>query len=448
MESLLAVLARFADVAAWELARRDAADWILCFAPLVLFLELPRDLIPGLVLALLRLREVRPDDRAGEVAGTASAQRRPTISCIVAGRNERETIAQAVRSLFDQDLPPDEILVVDDASDDGMLDAVRPLRRLGPVRVVRNRGASGRAGRPSATNLGLRLSRGEIVVSLDADTTFDRGMLRHLVAPFADPRVGVVAGNIRVRNAEPSLLARLQRLEYAQGIELHKRFTDLYDGTLFASGAIGAYRRAALRERGGWSQDVAEDADVSLNLRKAGWRVVFAPGAVARTDVPETLGALLRQRARWDAAGWNVFFRKHRRALHPAVCGGGVAFELGCELVFSLLASLVYPFYLLALLVLGGPFLALFVLGLSTLGYSALSFAQTALARRLVPELGSWRELLAPTLAGPFYREILRWGRVRTLYAELLGLRGPDPFLPPSAWRNLSRAPLAATPRR
>lgn len=448
MDVLLAALDRFGDYAAWQLARRDALDWALCFAPLVLFLELPRDLIGLLVLALTRSREVRLDDSVGERARAAFLNRRPTISCILAGRNERETIAHAVRSLLAQELPPDEILVVDDASEDGMLEAVRPLARQGPVRVVRNEGACGRGGRPSATNLGLRLARGEIVVSLDADTTFDRDMLRHLVAPFADPRVGVVAGNVRVRNAQPSLLVRLQRVEYALGIEVHKRFTDLYDGTLFASGAVGAFRRSALRERGGWSQDVAEDADISLNLRKGGWRVVFAPGAVARTNVPESLAALLRQRARWDAAGWKVFFRKHRRALIPSVCGRGVAIELGCELVFSLLSSLIYPFYVLALVIYGGPFLALFVLGLSALGYTVLSLVATGLARGLVPELGSWRELLAPALAGPWYREILRWGRVRTLYAELLGLRGPDPFLPQTAWRNLARAPLSSTPRR
>lgn len=429
----------------WEIARRDVADWVLCFAPLVLFLELPRDLIPPLVLALMRPSEVRRDDSVGERARAAFLRGRPTVSCILAGRNESATIAHAVRSLLEGDLAPDEVLVVDDASEDGMLETVRPLARQGPVRLVRNRGACGRAGRPSATNLGLRLARGEIVVSLDADTTFDRGMLRHLVERFADPRVGVVAGNVRVRNASDSLLVRLQRVEYALGIEVHKRFTDLYDGTLFASGAIGAFRRAALVERGGWSQDVAEDADVSLHLRKGGWRVVFAADAVARTNAPESLRGLLRQRARWDSAGWKLFFRKHRRALHPGTCGRGVAFELTCELVFSLLASLIYPWYVLALLLVGGPFLALFVLGVSVVGYTLLSLAATGLVRRLVPGLGTWRELLAPALAGPWYREILRWGRVRTLYAELLGLRGPDPFLPQTAWRNLVRPGSAAT---
>lgn len=447
MDALLAELAHFADYVAWELARRDVADWVLCFAPLVLFLELPRDLIPPLVLALVRPREVRRDDSIGERARAAFLHRRPTVSCILAGRNERETIQHAVRSLFEQDFPPDEILVVDDASDDGMLEALRPLSSLGPVRAVRNVAASGRAGRPTATNLGLRLSRGEIVVSLDADTTFDHGMLRHLVQPFADPRVGVVAGNVRVRNAADSLLVRLQRLEYTFGIELHKRFTDLYDGTLFASGAVGAFRRSALLERGGWSQDVAEDADVSLHLRKAGWRVVFARRAVARTNVPESWRALLRQRARWDAAGWKLFFGKHRRALRPSVCGRGVAFELACEFVFSLLASLIYPLYVVGLFVLGGPFLAAFVLGISGLGYVALSLLQTALARRLVPELGSWRASLAPALAAPLYRELLRWGRVRTLYAELLRLRGRDPFLPETAWRSLGQVPWATSAR-
>ncbi|HVS17979.1 MAG TPA: glycosyltransferase [Planctomycetota bacterium] len=447
MEALLAHLARFVDYAAWELARRDVGDWLLVFAPLAVFLELPRYLIPPLVLALLRRSEVRRDDPVGERARAAFLNRRPTVSCILAGRNERATIAHAVRSLFEQDWAPDEILVVDDASDDGMLEAVRPLARDRRVRLVRNVSASGRAGRPTATNLGLRLARGEIVVSLDADTTFDRAMLRHLVEPFADPEVGVVAGNVRVRNSGSSLLARLQRFEYALGIEVHKRFTDLYDGTLFASGAVGAFRRAALVERGGWSQDVAEDADVSLHLRKAGWRVVFAPAAVARTNAPRSWRGLLRQRARWDSAGWKLFFGKHRRAMRPSVGGWGVAVELACELVVSLLASLVYPLYVALLFALGGPFLAAFVLGVALAAYTALSLVQTALVVRLVPELGAWRNWIAPALAIPLYRGLLRWGRVRTLYAELCGLRAPDPFLPETAWRGLAAASLSTRRR-
>ena len=72
-------------------------------------------------------------------------------------------------------------------------------------------------------------------------------------------------------------------------------------------GAIGAWGRIAILGAGGFVGDtLAEDADATIRLERAGWRVLYEPRAMARTEAPETLRTFLKQRFRWmfgDAAG-------------------------------------------------------------------------------------------------------------------------------------------------
>lgn len=92
---------------------------------------------------------------------------------------------------------------------------------------------------------------------MDADTTCDRRMIESILRGFADPRVGVVAGNVLARNRDANLLTRLQTLEYATAIDMSKRWAGLWGRTLQASGAIGDFRVEALRRIGGWDPKLA-----------------------------------------------------------------------------------------------------------------------------------------------------------------------------------------------
>ena len=83
------------------------------------------------------------------------------------------------------------------------------------------------------------------------------------------------------------------------------------------SGAFGAFRRSAIEEVGGQDVEVGEDADLTMKLRRAGWRIRFAPGAHALTDVPETVSALIAQRLRWDRGLITIWMRKLRGVFDP-----------------------------------------------------------------------------------------------------------------------------------
>ena len=434
MDLLFARLSQVLDALAHEAAARSPFEWAVFFAPLFL-LEIPRYYLKIVGLSVAKLLGIPKRD---EVQLRSFFLRRPFVTVIVAGRNEAASIAPCLNSLLAQDYPHFEVLVIDDDSDDGMYEIARAFRHDRRVRVVKNSSPRGRLGKPGAVNLGLRLAHGEFVISLDADTTFATSMVREMMAPFARPEVGIVAGNVTIRNRTRNWITRVQTLEYAIGIELHKRWRELRGTALHASGAIAALRREAVGNLDGWDQEMAEDADVSLRIMQSGWKLAFASKALAQTDAPETLAALIRQRTRWDRGGWQVFLRKHRRLLRPSLGGRDLAIELGCELFFFIGLTLVYPIYILWLLSCGGLIFG-FVFLVSLVLNTFLSLFCLAGVAFLAESVKRPWALLPSAFVMPFYKGLLRWARLRALVLEFLRIEYEDPFLPRSAWVHGSR---------
>ncbi|WP_245716525.1 bifunctional polysaccharide deacetylase/glycosyltransferase family 2 protein [Micromonospora humi] len=232
------------------------------------------------------------------------------VSVIVPAHNEKEGIAAAVRSLAAGDHPGGiEVVVVDDGSTDGTADIVAALG-LPDVRVVRKPNG----GKPSALNTGVALARHELIVMVDGDTIFEPDAVRRLVQPFADPRVGVVAGNVKVGNRR-SLIAKWQHIEYVIGFNLDRRLYETLHCMPTVPGAIGAFRREALAQVGGMTDEtLAEDTDVTMALGRAGWHIVYEESARAWTEAPATLGQLWKQRYRWSYGTMQAMW-KHRRAV-------------------------------------------------------------------------------------------------------------------------------------
>ncbi len=231
------------------------------------------------------------------------------VSVVVPAYNEKEGIEAAVRSLAGGDHPGIEVVVVDDGSTDGTAELAEGLG-LPNVRVVRV--ANG--GKPAALNIGVAHARHNLIVMVDGDTIFEPSSVRRLVQPFGDPRVGAVAGNVKVANRD-GMVARWQHVEYVIGFNLDRRLYDTLRCMPTIPGAIGAFRRQALADVGGVSDDtLAEDTDLTMALCRAGWRVVYEEGARAWTEAPATLGQLWKQRYRWSYGTMQAMW-KHRRAL-------------------------------------------------------------------------------------------------------------------------------------
>ncbi|MEU0167380.1 bifunctional polysaccharide deacetylase/glycosyltransferase family 2 protein [Streptomyces iakyrus] len=278
--------------------------------------------------------------RAGRHRRPQTGPHRPVtrpVSVVIPAYDEELCIPKTLRSLAASDHPV-EIIVVDDGSQDGTADIARSLA-LENVTVIRQPNG----GKPAALNTGALRASHDIVAMLDADTVFAPSTVGRLVQPFADPRVGAVAGNAKVGNRR-RLLGRWQHIEYVMGFNLDRRMYDLLRCLPTIPGAVGAFRVEALRDAGMMSADtLAEDTDITMALHRAGWEVRYAPDALAWTEAPATLRQLWRQRYRWSYGTMQAAW-KHRHALLERGHAGRFG-RLGQPLlaVFQILTPLLSP---------------------------------------------------------------------------------------------------------
>ena len=218
------------------------------------------------------------------------------VSVIIPAYNEEKVIAATVARILASDYRDLEVIVVDDGSRDGTAEVVR--RHFADVPNV-TLISEPNGGKAKALNTGLARATGDVVVALDADTQFDHDTISRLVRWFADPKIGAVAGNAKVGNRY-NMITRWQALEYIVAQNLERRALAALDTLTVIPGAVGAWRRAALLERGGFSSEtLAEDQDLTIGMQRAGYKVHFDPSATAWTEAPSSFGTLAKQRFRW-----------------------------------------------------------------------------------------------------------------------------------------------------
>jgi cellulose synthase/poly-beta-1,6-N-acetylglucosamine synthase-like glycosyltransferase len=233
----------------------------------------------------------------------------PSVCIILAGHNEGETIEGTLRSVYNT-YPNLQIIVVDDGSLDDMYQrALRFARQHPDVLVLRR---PRRGGKSSAMNSALPYSQAEIVVSVDADSELGPAAIWEIVQAFKDPKIGIVSATILARNGWTNLVTWLQAYEYLHSIFIGRIVSERLGTLGIASGAFAAIRRDVLLRVMGWDVGPPEDLDLALRVRKAGFKIAFAPYAACITDVPTTWKGLLRQRLRWDeGAVVRNHLRKH-----------------------------------------------------------------------------------------------------------------------------------------
>jgi cellulose synthase/poly-beta-1,6-N-acetylglucosamine synthase-like glycosyltransferase len=169
-------------------------------------------------------------------------------------------------------------------------------------------------GKASALNRALTHASGSVIVALDADTQFEPETVSRLVRWFADERIGAVAGNAKVGN-RVNLVTRWQAVEYVTAQNLERRALTRFDAIMVVPGAVGAWRREALDDVGGYPEDtLAEDQDLTIAIQRKGWKIAYDEDAVAWTEAPETLRALAKQRFRWSFGTLQCLW-KHRAVL-------------------------------------------------------------------------------------------------------------------------------------
>jgi cellulose synthase/poly-beta-1,6-N-acetylglucosamine synthase-like glycosyltransferase len=297
----------------------------------------------------------------------------PSISIVVAARNEAARLPARIDNLLAADYPADrrQIIVVSDGSTDGTLAVLAAYR--GIVDVV----ALPPQGKAAALNAGVARAKNDVLVFADARQMFAPDALRALVAPFADPVVGGVTGELLLdceasavagrragteRRRAPGDRRRIDRgpgrrttaerrgriaSTIADGVGLYwryekqlRRLESRIGSTLGATGAIYALRRSLYRALPPGT--ILDDVLTPMRAVLAGYRVVFSEHAYAFDRAAPDADAEQRRKIR-TLAGNVQILGLEPRLLVPFVN------PVWLQYVSHKLGRLVVPYALLAI---------------------------------------------------------------------------------------------------
>lgn len=230
--------------------------------------------------------------------GTSS----PTISVVIAARNEAQTVAQCLQSLNHQTLAPIELILIDDASEDNTYQVVQA-QHFPHLRLLRNETPSGK--KPSLAK-GIAIARGEIIACTDADCLVPSTWLEEIAAAFENHSLGFLSMPV-VYQHEKNLLERCESLDFLSLVAIGGALIQLGKPAI-CNGANIAYRRKLFFETGGFGKAhlaSGDDEAVMRNIFKAGYAVEFrlSERATVKTAPVGTLSGFLKQRIRWASKG-------------------------------------------------------------------------------------------------------------------------------------------------
>jgi mycofactocin glycosyltransferase len=211
------------------------------------------------------------------------------ISVVVPTKNRRSSLERLLRSLESlRQVVPDEVIVVDGGSVDSTMEFLGPWRDAShpyQASVVRQQG---RTGPGHGRNLGMEAASGDVVAFADDDCIADPDWLRFLIPPV-DPTCGVIGAGGSVLPTDRDWISRY----YA-----YYRILEPPPSLLYLVTANCAYSREQALAAGGFDSSIptpgGEDVALSIRLRRAGWRFVFAPGALVRHEFRSDLLDFMR----------------------------------------------------------------------------------------------------------------------------------------------------------
>jgi cellulose synthase/poly-beta-1,6-N-acetylglucosamine synthase-like glycosyltransferase len=315
------------------------------------------------LLALLSYRVLRRDQfasRFGRVHDMLASDTTPPVSIIIPAYNEAAGIVESVRSMVMLKYSKKEIIVVNDGSSDDTLQRLidefrmepidmpyRPLLETQPIRrTYRSRLPlpvvvvdKENGGKGDAINAGINVAQYPYVMATDADIVLDEECLLRASRHFVEDRARTIAvgGNIRpingckVRRGRVTGVALPKRsIEMAQVVEYIRSFLGArpawssLGSLLIVSGALGVFKKDAVVEVGGYRRShLGEDMELTMRLhrhfrkKRVPYRIVYAPDAVAWTEVPTTSDILRKQRIRWHRGLMQVMWQYKTMFMNP-----------------------------------------------------------------------------------------------------------------------------------
>jgi GT2 family glycosyltransferase len=229
------------------------------------------------------LAELKSNPAAGNT-------KQPLLSVIIVNFQGSRFIRGCLRSVLSSDYPSFEVLVVDNASTDGSIELVEEEFEKDPrVTIIKNRMNVGFA---KANNQAARISHGELLLFLNADTRMDESSMGRLAEALrSDDRIAVAQPKLLLMNTDPPRIDSTGDLMdpygngYRRGVGLvdQGQFDDKVDEIFSARGAAMIVKRDIFLKVGMFDEDFflyLEDMDLCWRIRLANKSITYLPKAV------------------------------------------------------------------------------------------------------------------------------------------------------------------------
>jgi biofilm PGA synthesis N-glycosyltransferase PgaC len=238
----------------------------------------------------------------------------PFFSILVPTFNEEAVIEKRIQNLRDLRYPKDkyEILVIDSGSSDATKAIVQRLCAEGGAPLTKLVCENERRGKASAINCGSAQAAGEIILVTDANSFFDANVLAELGPHFERPEIGGVGGRYIVSNPNDPLPGTEQfywQLEF-----LLRAGESALDSACLFEGSINAWRKGIVDAD---TAMIGEDLDMSIAIRKKGYKVAFEPKALSYEPAPTSFAEQLTQKKRRCLGTIQNIFKHWRYLIVP-----------------------------------------------------------------------------------------------------------------------------------
>ena len=248
--------------------------------------------LAGLLFGRRRRRQAAPEP-----------QQWPSLAMVVCALNERNIIRQKVENTLALDYPRDRLrlIFVSDGSTDGTTEILQEYAGRGIEVIVRPQ----RMGKIANLNEVIPRLVEEITVLSDANVLYERGALKALAAPFADPSVGAVSGKVILQETTGDLEAG-EKQYYSVEWKLQELASAIYS-MAGADGAMYAFRTRLFRPCP--PDTLIEDFVIPISFVRQGKRVLHQPAAIGWERGPESLAEEFRRRVRIAAGAAQALLR-------------------------------------------------------------------------------------------------------------------------------------------
>lgn len=238
----------------------------------------------------------------------------PRVSVIVPAWNEEVGLIRTIETILASRYRNLEIVVINDGSIDNSDTLMKAFveehdlhhqnaeEKINIVYHYKQNGGKGRA-----LNDGIKISTGEIIISIDADCILLPDTISNFIKYFEDPKIMAAVGNVKIGNQD-TILGTLQYLEFLFSFYF-KKTDSLFNTIYIIGGAAGAFRRSVFEKIGMYSdENITEDIDLSVRIQKAGMSIVYASHAIVYTEAATTFKGLAAQRLRWKRGRFQTFY--------------------------------------------------------------------------------------------------------------------------------------------